>query len=241
MKQAASAGVVVLAGLLLAGGAPDSKSDKEALQPMQSLVGEWRGVGQPKRGSSAGAWIEESQWAWRFTDNRAELAFQSPEGKFYRSGRLLPGKEPGEFQLIATLPDGKSEESFAGRLSDDGSLVVAAEKPAEGRPARITLRFVAQGDRLLILFEKRLGESDRYLRLAEVGYTRKGSDFGKGGFAGRECVVTGGAGTIAVEYQGQTYYVCCTGCRDYFNDNAEQVLAEYRQRKEQEKNKKKGE
>ena len=44
--------------------------------------------------------------------------------------------------------------------------------------------------------------------------------------AQRECVVTGGLGTIEVTHNGKTYYVCCTGCRDYFNENAEKVLAE---------------
>ena len=54
----------------------------------------------------------------------------------------------------------------------------------------------------------------------------------------RECVVTGGLGTIEVSFEGKTYYVCCTGCRDYFNDNPKEVLAEYFARKEEEKQKK---
>jgi YHS domain-containing protein len=45
-------------------------------------------------------------------------------------------------------------------------------------------------------------------------------------------------GTIPVTYQGQTYYVCCTGCRDYFNDNPAEVLADYKERKAAEKKKK---
>jgi len=38
-------------------------------------------------------------------------------------------------------------------------------------------------------------------------------------------------GTIAVSYAGTTYYVCCTGCRDAFNDNPAKILAEYKARK----------
>jgi YHS domain-containing protein len=34
---------------------------------------------------------------------------------------------------------------------------------------------------------------------------------------------------------GQKYFVCCTGCRDYFNANPEQALAEYKERKAEEK------
>jgi YHS domain-containing protein len=47
--------------------------------------------------------------------------------------------------------------------------------------------------------------------------------------------VTGGTGSIEVSYEGQTYYVCCTGCRDYFNENPAEVLAQYAARKEAER------
>src|SRR6478736_3694018 len=84
--------------------------------------------------------------------------------------------------------------------------------------ARISIRTVAEGDRLLILYERRVDGGDRFARIAEVGYTRVGSTFAKG--SGQpECVVTGGLGTIKVTYQGKTYYVCCTGCRDMFDDD----------------------
>jgi YHS domain-containing protein len=47
---------------------------------------------------------------------------------------------------------------------------------------------------------------------------------------GPECVVTGGKGTIAINYKGATYYVCCSGCKQAFNENPEKILAEYKQR-----------
>ena len=40
------------------------------------------------------------------------------------------------------------------------------------------------------------------------------------------CIVTEGRGTIQVSYKGKTYWVCCSGCRDLFNDKPESVLAE---------------
>jgi ribosomal protein L24E len=66
--------------------------------------------------------------------------------------------------------------------------------------------------------------------MAEVGYTRKGSGFGKGS-SGPECVVTGGFGSIEVMHDGQKYYVCCTGCLEYFKDSPDEVIAEYKARK----------
>jgi YHS domain-containing protein len=40
------------------------------------------------------------------------------------------------------------------------------------------------------------------------------------------CIVTEGRGTIQVSYKHKTYWVCCSGCRDLFNDDPESVLAE---------------
>ena len=46
-----------------------------------------------------------------------------------------------------------------------------------------------------------------------------------------ECCVTGGLGTSQVTYMGQTYWVCCTGCRDAFNENPAKVIADYMKKK----------
>jgi YHS domain-containing protein len=34
-------------------------------------------------------------------------------------------------------------------------------------------------------------------------------------------------------HAGQKYYVCCTGCLDYFKENPDEVIAEYKARKEE--------
>ncbi len=211
-----------------------SRDDKRALAAVQAYVGQWRGVGQPKRGSNQGAWTEESAWAWRFDGGRAELVAQLRGSKYYSQLRLQAGEKPAEFALVASDIDDKkdnkeSPERFTGQLTD-GALVLTADHPAIDRPARISLRLVAGGDRMLVLYEKRIG-GRAFARLAEVGSTRKGSSFAKAQASGPQCVVTGGLGTIAVEHKGTKYYVCCTGCRDYFLDDPERVLAELRDRK----------
>jgi hypothetical protein len=216
------------------------RTDKAALARLQTCVGGWKGVGQLRRGSTQGAWTEQADWAWKFADGRASLVFEAPKGKYYTSGRILPGEEPGDFELAAARPDGETLDRFSGRVADDGQLVLvaAADNPpgTTDSVTRISIRTVAEGDRLLILYERRVDGGDRYARIAEVGYTRVGSTFAKG--SGQpECVVTGGFGTIKVTYQGTTYYVCCTGCRDMFDDDPEGVLADYRERKQQEKEK----
>jgi hypothetical protein len=245
--------LLVSLALILADQAPrgdedHTRADKAALAPLQAYVGGWKGVGQLRRGSTQGAWTEQADWAWRFADSRASLVFEAPKGKYYTSGRLIPGEESGEFELIATRSDGETQDRFAGRVDDDGQLVLlaTADDPSGGTNgantadgvARISIHTVADGDRLLVLYERRAAGADRFTRIAEVGYTRAGISFAKG--SGQpECVVTGGLGTIEVKHQGRTYYVCCTGCRDVFNDDPEGVLADYRDRKKQEKESKK--
>jgi hypothetical protein len=261
-------------------------ADKTALAAWQPYVGRWKGVGQPRRGSNQGAWTEAADWAWQFDKSRAAIAFQSPRGKYYTSGRIVPGVKPHTFELLATRAgdqpaNAKVEDLFTGAANAQGGFVFRLEQPDKAadtrgkqtkpapiktekqaepperpaadrstldrstadriapetnpqRPARISVRQVADGKRLLMLYERRIANTDQFVRLAEVGYTREGSGFAKAGSGSPECVVTGGLGTIAVQFEGKTYYVCCTGCRDLFNDDPAGVLADYRARKKKE-------
>ncbi|MCE9526952.1 MAG: hypothetical protein K8R36_12950 [Planctomycetales bacterium] len=219
--------------------AADSGLDaqKGQLAKLQGLVGSWKGVASPIRGSDKGAWIEKADWAWKFSDKSASLVVQIADGKYFSTGELRPGNKAGDFVLAAKSADGKQTFHYEGQLDKEEKLTLIAKDPPESMPRRISFRFVAEGARLIVLLEGPSAIGDGYARLAEVGYTRKGSNFGKGS-TGPECVVTGGYGSIQVAYKGQKYFVCCTGCRDYFNDNPEEVLADYKARKEAEKLKK---
>ncbi len=202
---------------------------QEALSRLQELVGTWRGVGQPRRGSSRDSWIETAHWQWSFDDGTPALEFESKKGRFYRHGRITVLDQDRMFQFEATRADGDHVDRFHGVLDEDDQLTLAAMNDRAGSVARITIRTVADGDRLLMLLERRTKPPGRYSRIAEIGYTRKGSGFGQGSTQ-RECIVTGGLGSIAVTHKGHTYYVCCGGCRDLFEDDPEGVLADYRMR-----------
>lgn len=233
-----AAGAAVLSGLVVllaaAEGTKVPQDAKARLAPLQSLVGDWKGVGQLQRGSTTGAWREKVGWAWQFGEGDASLAAAFEEGKYFSKVRVVSGSQPGEFVLRATPQAGGEEIVYAGKEDKDRQqLVFLAEETPAAAPARISIRVVASGDRLLVLYEKR-GPGNQFTRLSEVGYTRVGSGFGQGS-SGRECIITGGLGTIAVMHAGQTYYVCCTGCRDYFNDNPAKAIAEYQERKAAEK------
>jgi len=95
-----------------------SASDRKALEPLKVFVGEWKGVGQLRRGSTRGSWIEESVWAWKFEKRRAALVFKTPKGKYFTAGRLFPGDKTGQFRFVGALPDGKTTVSYSGSQND---------------------------------------------------------------------------------------------------------------------------
>ena len=215
---------VLLACSLSADPAPGRRADQEALKAFATLVGPWRGVGQPTRSSPKGAWTESGAWAWALTADSAALELSITGGKYLKSARLRPGEAPGQFAMEATLADG-GRRVFAGGLGDRGRLVLDAVQPppADG-PARLTLTPL-HDTRFLLLLEAKDAETGRHSRLGEVGYTRKGVAFAAGP-SFPTCIVTEGRGESTVSHQGKTYYVCCSGCRDLFLADPDGVLAE---------------
>jgi YHS domain-containing protein len=226
------------ASILPAVGEESPADERQALAAARDFVGKWRGVGQVRRGSTEGAWIERQEWVWKFTDEgaaepSAALTFESSGAKYFKSGALSAGEKAGEIVLTVTPPEGEPLR-YVGQSDDEGKLALIASDPPAGAPARITLKLIAGGDRLVALYERKAPAGDAYIRLAEVGYTREGSAFGKGaGYV--ECIVTGGKGTIPVSFEGQTYYVCCSGCRDLFDQDPAAAVAEFKERKAAEK------
>jgi len=223
-----SLGFIILTALLTGDDATQD-SQKQRLSKLQSLVGQWRGTGLPQRGSNKDSWTEQADWVWSFGADGPALAAKLPNGRYFKELHLSASAD-GQYQVTATPTAGGELLRYTGRLDDQEQLVLTPEQPREGLPHRLSFRFTANGARLILLMEKQSATNGPFTRLAEVGYTREGSGFGKN-LAQRECVVTGGLGTIEVIHNGQTHFVCCTGCRDYFKENPEKVLAEYKAKK----------
>ncbi len=209
------------------------EADKKALAPIFQYVGGWRGAGLPKEGPAKDGWTEESEWQFDLKGGHAALVFNSDKGKYYKSGRIDPGEKKGTFKFTGISADGKIKEELVGEIDKNGDLAFDNAAAAEGRPSRMLYSVVAKGNRLLIDLQKK-SPGGRYSTFCEVSYTRKGSGFGQQANA-HECIITGGAGKMEVSYKGQTYWVCCGGCRDAFNENPEKEIAAYKKRKEEEK------
>jgi YHS domain-containing protein len=214
---------------------------KSALAAYQDLVGGWRGTALPKRGASTGGWIEKAEWRWKFDGDNVALEYAVTDGKLLRSALMSFDPQAKALRLttveLGAKKDDVIEREYVGTL--DGNKLIfdtPAKEGIEGR--RITVTRLNE-KRTLVLFEQRAAGQNFFNRIAEVGYTREGTRLAESDQTGPICVVTGGAGTIKVSYKGETYWVCCTGCRDAFNDDPEGVLADYQKMLEARKSGKK--
>jgi YHS domain-containing protein len=238
LKHPTAVCCLLAVGLVLAdekpAGTPDPVAAKKtALAPFNSRVGKWNGVGMPRRGSNQGAWQETAEWIWDFSGHDVAVRIDVEKGKLAKTLRLT--FDPAAKQYVGTLtPAEGPEETYRGKFQKDDLLVLTAQDGDEVRQISITL---LNDKRTLILFERKLATASSFNRVAEVGYTREGTRLATSGTSGPECIVTGGTGTIEVKYKGQTYYVCCTGCKQAFQDDPEGVIAEAAERRKREREK----
>ncbi|MBD3676555.1 MAG: hypothetical protein HUJ26_23840 [Planctomycetaceae bacterium] len=202
---------------------PADSPAKTALAELNDLIGGWRGIGQPQRGSSRGAWKETADWAWSFDKKEPALIYAVEDGKHLKSVRLTYKPDAKLYRAVVTYAD-EANRKFAGEL-DEKKLSLVSDPDKEGVRQRLTITRLNE-KRTLVLLEREIAE-DRFYRIAEVGYTREGTRLAISGANGPECVVTGGRATTPVTYMGKTYYVCCTGCRQAFEDDPAGIIADY--------------
>jgi YHS domain-containing protein len=229
-RSLACVGIALWTGALLAGpqeGDKSTKAAKEALSQFNSLIGGWRGTAQPRRGSAAGSWRESAEWVWDFSRPAPAIRYVVTDGKLLKSARITFDDKANVYRASVELPDG-AKRDYSGTFGDD-RLVLTSEPDAKNEIHRITITRLNE-KRTIVLFERKRATARGAARVAEVGYTREGTRLAVEGGDGPECVVTGGKGTIRITYKGQTYYVCCSGCKQAFDENPEKILAEYRAR-----------
>lgn len=205
-----------------------------ALEEFNGLIGGWRGAAQPVRNSTKGAWAEKAEWVWEIKKDSVAIKYEVKEGKALQEARLTFNPETKLYQLHATLAD-NSTRKYTG-TSDKNRLILLSEPDAEDYVHRMTVTQLNE-KRTLVLFEKRPKDGERYTRIVEVGYTREGTNLAVEGAGEPECIVSGGKGTMQINYKGKIYWVCCSGCRDAFNDDPEGILAEAAERAKKKKKK----
>jgi hypothetical protein len=212
---------------------PATRTPREALQVFGDLIGSWRGTVTPTAapGAKQEFWIETVAWEWQFKGKDAWLKVAFDKGKHFTGGELryLPDKE--EFALTVRTP-AKESLTFTGPF-DKEKRVLTVQRTQDGEIHRLVFTLL-HPERHLYRYDVRPAGKALFALKYKVGATREGVVFAAGD--GRpECVVSGGLGTIPVSYMGKTYYVCCSGCRDEFNDNPAKYIAEFEARKAKKK------
>jgi hypothetical protein len=212
---------------------PAKRSAREALQPFNNLIGSWRATGMPDgtREEKQQFWTENMAWEWQFKDKDAWLKVVFTKGKYFTGGELRYLPEKDQFQLALTTTT-KETLTFTGPLKE---RVLALERTDDKLKETQRLVFdLLHSNRFVYRYEVRPENKSLFTRRYKVGVTKEGEAFAAGD-GKPECIVSGGAGTIPVSYKGQTYYVCCGGCRDEFRANPEQYIKEYEAKKAKKK------
>jgi YHS domain-containing protein len=219
----------------LLAGDPAPPSAKEAFQPLNPLIGSWKGTGYPdgtRDERQKGFWAETLTWEWRFDKMDARLSVAFDKGKHFTHWDLRYRPEKKRFELTATTPDKKSLV-FTGLLTTgkQKEQVLTLERSDEARKEdqRLVVTLLHH-NRYLYRWETRPAGVGTYVRKYQVGATKEGEPFANVP-KGPECIVSGGKGTIAVSHKGKTYYVCCSGCRDEFRSDPEKYVQEYEAKK----------
>jgi hypothetical protein len=202
------------------------KTSRTALGPLGNLVGAWNGTGVPygtREEQQKGFWTETLSCEWQFKGDDAWLKLDFAKGKHYVSGVIRYVPDTDQFKVILKTTD-KATHIFQGTLKDKVLTLLRRDEAAkEEQKLVVTL---LHENRILYRYETKPEGKGLFYRKYQVGANKEGVPFALGD--GRpECIVSGGLGTMAVSYMGNTYYVCCSGCRTEFLDNPKKYIDEY--------------
>ena len=222
-----------------AGSADDSpgRDIPPAFAPFEYLVGRWKGQGVPKDNSAQRfrGWSELHAWAWIFTKGKPTgLSIAIEGGKVLAGGKLTYDAGRKRYRLDATEPKaGGGPIAFEGALDSSGKTLVLDAVPnattagAHRGSMRLSLRPNGNFIRYTMWLDRKEPGAVQFNHAIEVSLTKEGESFAAGSASGADrpkCIVTGGAATMTLTYQGRTFPICCTGCRDEFNESPEKYI-----------------
>jgi YHS domain-containing protein len=232
MKRVLAQVVCLALGLLGGRAAADADGGKakEALKPLQDFIGGWKGAGGPvkQRPLSSELWNETINWGWRFKGDDAWLTVEFDKGKHLKNGELryLPAKKL--FELTLNTVRGQ-KLVFEGEFKND-YLTMERQDPDTKETQKLTMNLAGDGVRFIYRFDRKPEGRTLFIKDYQVAATKIGESLGKKEKQ-NECIVSGGAGTMTVSFKGETFYVCCSGCRDEFNANPEKYVKEWKAKK----------
>jgi YHS domain-containing protein len=204
--------------------------------PFEYLIGRWNGQGVPKDNPARQfrGWTETHTWAWSFAHGKpVGLTLTIDGGKVVATAKLTYDPARMLYRLEGTEPEPVAAPiAFEGTLDRAGKHLVLDQVGDAGKRARSAGRMRlsiwpnANFIRYTMAHDIQEPGSVHFTRLIEVGLTKEGESLAGGVTASErpKCIVTGGAANMTLSYQGRTFPICCTGCRDEFNENPEKYI-----------------
>ena len=214
--------------------------ERAALKPFQILLGSWKGL-------SRKALSDQPNWAydWVSDPKHPGLRIVSDTGAYIRDGRLTYLPESEQFELTATDAEG-SRRTFRGTFlepirdvaTDDKKLqrtykLQLTETQASPSDVQWRLTFNQQENNRYILEVDRKRGNGPFTRVDTIHTQREGTSFAlsETDYGDKTCIISQGLGTISVSYKGQSFWVCCSGCKAAFEDDPEKWIAKWEAKK----------
>lgn len=216
------------------------ESTRAALKPFQVLLGSWKGL-------SRKAHSDQPRWAydWVTDPKHPGLRIESEGGVYIRDGRLTYLPESDQFEFTATDAEG-SHRTFRGTFIEPIRDVATDEKKlqrtyklqlteTQSSPSDIQWRLTfnqQENNRYILEVDRKRGNGP-FTRVDTIHTQREGTSFAlsESDYGDKTCIISQGLGTISVSYQGQSFWVCCSGCKAAFDDDPEKWIAKWKARK----------
>jgi hypothetical protein len=194
----------------------------ESLEPFEQLIGPWRVHGFLEADKLKG-WDEPTAWGWLFEKGKIigmEVTFKG--GKYFSSAKLEPLEADGQYRFKAVTTEEK-EFTYEGALKGKRLTLVRKESDSSA-PDQVTLELLHDVRYQMLIEAKKSGTLVK--KIATIGATRADVRFGAASKEeqGPKCIITGAPGTSTVSFNGQAYYVCCSGCAAEFKHDPEKWL-----------------
>ncbi|HQZ69248.1 MAG TPA: hypothetical protein PLY87_29375 [Planctomycetaceae bacterium] len=209
------------------------------LQPLQVLLGKWRGTTRRNYDDFKAVDIHEWVWDLRSKPEQPALTIQSDKSPYIKSGRITWDTEQNKFALTVSDPSGETRQ-FTGDFTEPVHEIVGSDdklhkvfrlefnqNPGEDKSELWQLAFAQQeNNRYLLEVAKRRAKAD-FTRYDTVSTQREGTSFAVSdtGYADKTCIISEGLGTMEVTYKGRSYWVCCSGCKAAFEEDPETWIA----------------
>lgn len=225
------------------GSKPDSEKQIQSvitnLQPLQILLGQWRGT--TRRDYEDFKAVDNHEWVWdlRSNPNQPALTIKSDKSPYIKTARVTWDTQQNRFTMTVADPTGATKE-FAGDFTEPVHEIVGSDDKLH-KVFRLEFNQKESGDnselwqfafaqqennRYLLEVAKRRGKAE-FSRFDTVSTQREGTSFAISdtGYAERTCIISEGLGTTEVTYKGRSYWVCCSGCKAAFEEDPETWIA----------------